>query len=96
MNIDLTAWSPYLVLAYILIKEIVPLIFPSISKSLSKRISTEDRLFRLVEENVKVNTELVGAIRELNHSLMDLHERVVGIENIINNANSVINKLILP
>lgn len=89
-SIDITQWTPWAVLAYILIKDVLPKLFASIAPALSKRISTEDRLFSLMESNGEVLTKLNFALVKLCDTLVELEHRIANIEDNLNDNSSAL------
>jgi hypothetical protein len=80
---EIIGWSPYLILIYILIKDIIPKLFPELLKTLNKRLSTEDRLFLVLEKNTQALCELSTSISTLGQTLKDLDGRVSRIEDVL-------------
>lgn len=76
----LIEYSPWLFIVYILLKDVFPKIFPGIEKVLSKRVTTEDRLFTLLESNSGVLLKLNQSLVCLTETLKEIDHRISLIE----------------
>jgi uncharacterized protein YdcH (DUF465 family) len=86
----LTEWGPWAFIAYILIKDILPKLFPQIVTALSKRVSTEDRLFTVLEANASVLLKLNQAFVQLADTLKEIDHRISLIEtNLADNSSAL-------
>jgi ABC-type transporter Mla subunit MlaD len=90
-EIDITSWSPYLILAYIIIKEVLPKLFPTIANAINKRTSTEDRLFRLLENSNTATKELTATLHELHFAVEGLGIALVRLDQRVDKLESAIN-----
>lgn len=101
LTVLLAQYGPYAVILYLLVKDVLPKAFPELAKAWSKRLSTEDRLFQLLEKNSNNNAALAASLTKLestltsvNIAVQSLSQRIDRVEDTIHNANSVIGKLI--
>lgn len=97
----LAQYGPYVVILYLLVKDVLPKAFPQVAEAISKRVSTEQRLFTLLEKSNDNNAALASSLTKLeltlncvNTAVHTLSERIDKVEDTINGANSVIGKLI--
>ncbi len=82
--------SVYLLVAYVLIKDVLPKFFPQLGVILSKRISTEERLFKVLEDNTEVLIKLNLAFVELSDTLKHIDDRIEDIEqNMADNTSAL-------
>lgn len=86
----LVEYSPWLLILYIFLKDVFPKVFPEVTKVLSKHISTEDRLFTLLESNATVLLKLNQSLIELCDTLKELHHRVLLIEENMSDNSSAL------
>lgn len=85
-----TEWGPYAFLVYILLKDVLPKLFPEIGKALSKRVTTEDRLFALLESNSGVLLKLNQSLVQLADTLKEIDHRISLIEeNLADNSSAL-------
>lgn len=68
-------------LAYILAKDILPQFLPQVSKTLDRRIRTEDRLFAILNATNTSNAELTTAIVRLKDSFDNIDETLKCLMN---------------
>lgn len=54
---------------YILVREIFPKVFPQLTKLWGKKISTEDRLFNIIQELNKQQVALTIALEKLTNAI---------------------------
>lgn len=101
LTVLLAQYGPYAVIAYLLIKDVFPKVFPEFAKAWNKRISTEDRLFKLLEKNSEAGVALASSLTKLettltnvNIAVQTLSQRVDRVEAAVQSANSVIAKFI--
>lgn len=101
LNVVLVQYGPYVFILYLFVTDVIPRIFPEFTKVISKRISTEDRLFQLLEKNGDVGTALAASLTKLestlnsvNIAVQTLSQRIDVVETTLHGANSVIAKLI--
>ena len=74
------------VVIYLIFRELVPKIAPI----LSKRISTEDRLFKLLETNSEVLLKLNFSLVQLADTLKEIDHRIEAIEsNMLDNSSAL-------
>lgn len=83
-------YGPYAFIVYIIIRDVLPKIFPSVEKVLSKRISTEDRLFSLLESNGTVLTKLSLSLIQLSDTLKEIDHRLSAIEENMSDNTSAL------
>lgn len=86
--------SLWLLLGYITLKDILPKVFPEMTKAISKRVTVEDRLFSVIDRSNASSIDLAKALVRLSDSLEGLDQRVLHIENVI--VQDRRSKLIIP
>lgn len=83
-------WGPWAFIAYIVVRDVFPKLFPEIGKALSKRVSTEDRLFALLESNSGVLLKLNQSLVQLADTLKEIDHRISLIEaNLSDNSSAL-------
>lgn len=86
----LVQYSPWLFLIYIFMKDVFPKVFPGMEKALSKRLTTEDRLFALLESNSTVLLKLNQSLVQLTDTLKEIDHRISLIEaNLADNSSAL-------
>lgn len=83
LTLLLQSYGIWAFFGYIVIKDVLPKIFPSIAKAISKRTSVEDRLFAIIDRNNDCYLEVAKALEGLRSALEGLDQRVYHIENLV-------------
>lgn len=93
----LIQYGPWAVVVYILAKEVLPLVAPGLVKSWSKRVTTEERLFKLLERSIDGDQKLAETLAGLKHAveglggtLIRLDSRVTQIEQDLQGTSELI------
>lgn len=76
-------WGPWVFIAIISLRETLPKLAPDIFKLLSKRMTVEDRLFNLLEQNTKALLELKHVVEGLALTIVQVNTRVDKLEDLI-------------
>lgn len=87
MPAELFQYGPWIILAWLLIKEVVPLLLPQITKAYNKRITTEDRLFEILKESNAIHKECALVLLKLSQGLDLLTERVYHLDEQVQRLN---------
>lgn len=77
-ELPLVSWA---LVAYIVVKDILPSILPQAFQVWNKQVSTEDRLFAIIEQNAKSNAEWTIAITKLTDTMSSFDARLARIES---------------
>lgn len=85
-----TEWGPWAFILYVLVRDVLPKLFPEIGKVLSKRVSTEDRLFTLLESNAGVLLKLNQSLVQLTDTLKEIDHRISLIEENLSDNSSAL------
>lgn len=83
-------YGPWVFLIYIIIKDLVPKIAPDFAAAISKKISTEERLFKLLENNATIIATLNVSFAQLSETLKHIDERLTAIEDNMDSNTSAI------
>ena len=78
-----TEFGPYFILGYIIVKDLIPKLFPQYLSTISKRTTVEDRLFKLLEDSSKSQADLAVALNGLQHMLETIDTRISRVEELI-------------
>ena len=73
----------WIVIVYILIKEVLPKLAPDFFAIWNKKISMEDRLFQIIEKNTEALVNLKLAVEGLALSIVQTNDRVDRLEDYI-------------
>ena len=94
LTLILQTYGIWAFLGYVVIKDVLPKLFPSVAKAIDKRVSVEDRLFTVIERSNECFIEVARALEGLRNALEGLDQRVYHIENLV--IKDSIDKLIVP
>lgn len=81
---DLLRLSPIVLIAYLIIRDLIPKIWPDIVKVWSSKVSTEEHLFKLLEQSNKANQDLAASLAHLGVTLDKIDERLERVELVLN------------
>lgn len=88
LNVILLQYGPYALLAYILLTDVLPKISPEFAKAISKYVSTEDRLFKLLERNSDAGAALAASLTKLESTLSSVNIAVQTLSHRIDNLEA--------
>lgn len=83
---DTLSW---IIVIFLLIRDLGPKIFPDIAKLWGSRISVENRLFEMLEDNNKSNIILAEAIVSFKGTLEKLDVRMMRMESLLSDRRVV-------
>lgn len=79
----------WVLVAWVFVKDILPKLIPGVEKYFDKRVSTEDRLFKVLEDNVKSNTVLGESLSKLSNTVERMDTRLQRVEVILSDNEVV-------
>lgn len=80
--VDITQYGPYFLILYIVIKDIIPKIFPALLKY---KTNIEDKLFDLLKENNRVLDQLSSTLQSVSLTLVQVTQRLSTLEETVKN-----------
>ena len=89
--VELAKYSPLLITIYLLLRDVLPKVMPDLTKSLNKRTSLTDRLFKVIDDGNEVNRHTALVLAKLDQHLSILTEAMESIDDRVGTIETIYN-----